>query len=83
MPKKAVVVLFLPLMLMVTGCSFLPLPLAYMNYARTGYDVTRIAEKKPTTTDRALSAVTDMNCQLFNVLDGDDICKEKTQKWEP
>jgi hypothetical protein len=67
----------------VSGCTFLPPTLAYLDYARTGYDITRIAEGEPTTTDSALSAVADMDCRLFNALDGVDVCVEMTQKWEP
>jgi hypothetical protein len=63
----------------VSGCTFLPVPLAYMNYVRTGYDVTRIAEGEPTIADSALSAVVDMDCQFFNVLGGDDVCVERAQ----
>jgi hypothetical protein len=63
----------------VSGCTFLPVPVAYMNYARTGYDVTQIAVDEPTIADSALSAVVDMDCQFFNVLDGKDVCVERTQ----
>jgi hypothetical protein len=81
MPKKAIALLFLTIA--VSSCTFLPVPLAYLNYARNGYDVTQIAEDEPTTTDNVLSAVTNMNCQIFNVLDGDNVCKEKTKEWIP
>jgi hypothetical protein len=77
MTQTAIVVLVL---LLISGCSFLPAPLAYLNYARTGYDVTQIAEGEATTTDNALSAVVAMDCKLLNALDGEDICIERPKE---
>lgn len=68
------------ILLFISGCAFLPAPLAYLNYARTGYDVTQIAEGEATTTDSVLSAATDMDCRLVNALDGEDICIERIQE---
>ena len=68
------------ILLLISGCSFLPAPLAYLNYARTGFDVKQIITDKPTLTDTALSETTGMDCQIFNILDGEDICVERIQE---
>ena len=65
------------ILLLISGCSFLPAPLAYLNYARTGFDVKQIITDEPTLTDTVLSATIDMDCRIFNVLDGEDICVER------
>jgi len=72
--------LLLMLILFIYGCAFLPAPLAYLNYARTGYDVTQIVTDKPTLADKVLSEATDMDCKFFNALDGEDICKERLEE---
>jgi maltodextrin utilization protein YvdJ len=64
----------------ISGCAFLPVPLTYLNYARTGYDVTQIVTDKPTLADKVLSEATDMDCKFFNALDGEDICKERLEE---
>jgi len=74
------VVLIVLVLLLISGCSFLPAPLAYLNYARTGFDVKQIITDEPTLTDTVLSATTDMDCRIFNVLDGKDICIERIQE---
>ena len=74
------VVLVVLILLLVSSCSFLPAPLAYLNYARTGFDIKQIITDEPTLTDTALSATTGMDCQIFNVLDGEDICVERIQE---
>ena len=74
------VVLIVLVVLLVSSCSFLPAPLAYLNYARTGFDVKQIITDEPTLTDTVLSATTDMDCRIFNVLDGEDICVERIQE---
>ena len=68
------------ILLLISGCTFLPAPLAYLNYARTGFDVKQIITDEPTLTDTALSATTDMDCRIFNVLGGKDICIERIQE---
>jgi len=68
------------ILLLISGCSFLPAPLAYLNYARTGFDVKQVVTGEPTLTDTVLSATTDMDCQIFNVLDGKDICVERPKE---
>ena len=68
------------ILLFISGCAFLPAPLTYFNYARTGYDVTQIAEGEATTADSVLSATTDMDCRIFNVLDGKNICIERPKE---
>ena len=73
-------VLVVLVLLLISGCSFLPAPLAYLNYARTGFDVKQVVTGEPTLTDTALSATTGMDCQIFNVLDGEDICVERIQE---
>ena len=73
-------VLVVLVLLLISSCSFLPAPLAYLNYARTGFDVKQIITDKPTLTDTVLSVTTDMDCQIFNVLDGKDICIERIQE---
>ena len=77
MTQMAMVVLVL---LLISGCSFLPAPLAYLNYARTGFDVKQIITDEPTLTDTILSETTDMDCRIFNVLGGKDICVERIQE---
>ena len=67
------------ILLLISGCSFLPAPLAYLNYARTGFDVKQIITDEPTLTDTILSETTDMDCRIFNVLDGEDICIERKE----
>ena len=74
------VVLIVLVVLLVSSCSFLPAPLAYLNYARTGFDIKQIITDEPTLTDTVLSATTDMDCRIFNVLDGKDICIERIQE---
>ena len=76
MTQMAMVVLVL---LLISGCSFLPAPLAYLNYTRTGFDVKQIITDEPTLTDTILSETTDMDCRIFNVLDGEDICIERKE----
>jgi len=73
-------VLLMMSILLISSCTFLPVPLAWLNYVRTGYDVTQIAQAKATTTDNALSAVVDMDCKLLNALDGEDICIERPKE---
>jgi hypothetical protein len=74
------VTLVVLVVLLISSCAFLPAPLAYLNYARTVFDVKQIITKEPTLTDTALSAIIDMDCQIFNVLDGEDICVERPQE---
>ena len=74
------VVLIVLVLLLISGCSFLPAPLAYLNYARTGFDVKQIITDEPTLTDTILSETTDMDCRIFNVLGGKDICVERIQE---
>ena len=74
------VVLIVLVVLLISSCSFLPAPLAYLNYARTVFDIKQIITDEPTLTDTVLSATTDMDCQIFNVLDGKDICIERIQE---
>ena len=68
------------ILLFISGCAFLPAPLTYFNYARTGYDVTQIAEGEATTADSILSATTDMDCRILNVIDSKDICTERFEE---
>jgi hypothetical protein len=72
--------LLLVLTLAISGCTFLPTPLAYLNDAWTGYDVTQIATDGTTLADKVLSEATDMDCKFFNALDGEDICKERLEE---
>ena len=69
--------LLLVLSLAISGCAFLPAPLAYLNYARTGYDVAQIATDGTTLSDKVLSEATDMDCKFSNGLAGGDICTER------
>ena len=77
MTQMAMVVLVL---LLISGCSFLPAPLAYLNYARTGFDVKQVVTGEPTISDVILSSSVGMDCQIFNALDGKDICVERPQE---
>jgi len=74
------VVLVVLVLLLVSSCSFLPAPLAYLNYARTGFDVKQIITDEPTLADTVLSETTDMDCRIFNVLDGKNICIERPKE---
>jgi uncharacterized membrane protein len=65
----------------ISGCAFLPAPLAYLNNARTGYDVTQIVSNEPTLAAKILSEATDMDCNFFNALDGEDICTDRFKEW--
>jgi len=67
-------------MSIISGCAFLPAPLAYLNYARAGYDVTQIVADEPTLTDEILSEAVGMDCKIFNALDGEDICVGRPKK---
>ena len=69
--------LLLVLTLAISGCAFLPAPLAYLNRAWTGYDVTQIVTDEPTLADKVLSEATDMDCKFSNALAGGDICTER------
>ena len=77
MTQMAIVVLVL---LLISSCSFLPTPLAYLNYARTGFDVKQVVTGEPTISDVILSSSVGMDCQIFNVLDGKDICVERPKE---
>jgi hypothetical protein len=59
------------------GCA-LPAPLSYLNYVRMTYDTNQIIKNDLTVMDVVLSKATDMNCQIFNVLDSKEICTEYT-----
>ena len=74
------VVLVVLVLLLISGCAFLPAPLAYLNYARTGFDIKQIIMDEPTLTDTILSETTDMDCRIFNALDGKDICIERPKE---
>jgi len=50
------VVLIVLVVLLISGCSFLPAPLAYLNYARTGFDVKQVVTGEPTISDVILSS---------------------------
>jgi hypothetical protein len=67
------------LTLAISGCSFLPAPLAYLNYARTGYDAVQIATDGTTLADKVLSEVTEMDCKFFNLLEDEDICAVRSR----
>jgi hypothetical protein len=60
--------------LLISGCAFLPTPLAWLNYARIGYDVNQMVVGDSTTSDVILSSSVDMDCKLLNALDGEAIC---------
>ena len=62
--------------LIVSSCG-LPAPLSWLNYGRTAYDANQIVKDDATTADAALSMTTGMDCQLFNVLAGKEVCEEK------
>jgi hypothetical protein len=72
--------LLVGLSLSISGCTFLPAPLSYINYARTGFDVKQIISDESTLTDKILSEAIDMECRLFNAIHGKDICRESLKK---
>ena len=74
------VVIVIVVSMFISGCAFLPAPLAYLNHIRTGYDVTQIVTDEPTLADKVLSEAIHMDCKLFNTLDGEDICKERLEE---
>ena len=63
------------ILLFLTGCA-LPVPLSYIEYARTMYDATQIFQDQPTTVDSLISDALDMECRITNVLDEDELCLE-------
>ena len=70
------------IVLSVSACGLLPVPLSYINYGWMAYDANQMLQDEATTTDKALSLVMDMDCKVLNVLDGDDICARKEAKNE-
>ena len=74
--RKLKVLLVGLISLIISSCG-LPAPLSWLNYGRTAYDANQIMKDDTTTADAALSMTTGMDCQIFNVLDGKEVCEEK------
>ena len=61
-----------------SGCSFLPLPIVYINHGKTAYDTVSFLVDSPTSNDIALSSMTGKHCRVINVFAGEDVCREKS-----
>ena len=61
-----------------SGCSFLPLPLIYLNHGKTVYDAGGFFMDYPNSNDVALSSITGKHCRVINVFVGEDVCREKS-----
>ena len=71
--------LFLLLLLIsVNGCAFIPLPLIWMNHGKTLYDTVSFFTDSPTSNDIVLSSFTGKHCRVFNVVNNQDVCREKS-----
>jgi len=75
-PIKLLPLLFLAAL--INGCTFLPLPLLYLNHGKTAYDTISFISNSPTSNDIALSSFTGKRCRVVNVLAGEDICRDKS-----
>lgn len=73
---------YLPLILLLNGCSIplvsAPVWFEAISYTRTAYDAASFVSDEPTTTELALSAYTDKNCRMSNVIRDADVCAEKS-----
>ena len=70
------------IVLSVSACGLLPVPLSYINYGWMAYDANQMLQDEATTTDTALGLVMDMDCKILNVLGDKDICTRKVKKDE-
>jgi len=72
--------LFTLLLLLVstTSCIFIPAPFIYVSYGKTAYDTVSFLVDSPSSNDIVLSSLTGMNCRVYNVIDDQDICIEKS-----
>ena len=68
----------LVLLVSVSSCAFIPAPLIYMNHGKTLYDTASFLTDSPTSNDIALSSLTGKHCRVFNVVNNQDICREKS-----
>ena len=68
----------LPVLVLVTSCAFIPAPLIYANHGKTAYDTVIFFIDSPSSNDIVLSSLTGMNCRVYNVIDDQDICIEKS-----
>ena len=67
------------LLVMLNSCSFLPLPITYINNSKSVYDAVAFIKGDPTSNDMVLSSLTGKECRIINVIDQQDICKELNQ----
>ncbi len=67
------------LLVMLNSCSFLPLPITYINNSKSVYDAVAFIKGDPTSNDMVLSSLTGKECRIINVIDQQDICKEPNQ----
>ena len=75
-PIKLLSLLFLAAL--INGCAFIPAPLIYMNNIKTVYDTVSFLNDSPTSNDMVLSSVTGKNCRVSNIIDEQEVCKEKS-----
>ena len=66
----------LPLLVIINNCSFVPLPLTYINNGKTVYDTIALIKDDPTSNDMVLSSLTGKDCLISNVINHQEICKE-------
>ena len=74
LPVKLLVLL--PVLAVLNNCTFLPLPITYINNSKSVYDAVAFIKGDPTSNDMVLSSLTGKDCRIFNVIDQQDICKE-------
>ena len=74
--------IFLGFAYFLSGCAGLPPIITYLGYAKTAVDVGMYAATEKTTTDHALSAMTEKDCALFRVLEDKKVCVERNKDSE-
>tara|TARA_R100001377_G_scaffold24079_1_gene13001 strand:+ start:927 stop:1199 length:273 start_codon:yes stop_codon:yes gene_type:complete len=64
------------LLLIASGCSFIPLPLTYMSSAKSGIDIVQLLRGEQTINDRIVSSVVEKTCYTIAWLHGKEYCIE-------
>jgi hypothetical protein len=66
--------------LFVAGCAAvpitLPVPISYLNYVGTTYDIKQMLKGDQTLGDQALSAATKKRCRVMNLVNDKKLCKK-------
>jgi len=82
---KLKVIVLLPFLLLLPGCSFLPFPFELIGVMKSTYDAFRIIQDEKTSNDEIISRVKNKECKTRNVLPqpigrDEEYCKEKQEK---